>query len=185
MPRRKAETEEQANAPKKLSVKENGDLILSPVEAVAGQYTKRRRLAVEEDAITVQAGARYKYQEVFTAYESFLLKGKFTYTGKGCFGLAFDYNGQAEKYKLITLDPTAQKLPLQFSEGGTLITETDVQLEAGREYAFTYIQEGSVGIFWLDDASLTVRLYGVSGKPIRLYAESNTVSFANLREYTK
>ncbi len=74
---------------------------------------------------------------------------------------------------------------MQFNEGSTLITETDVQLEAGKEYAFTYLQEGSVGMFWLEDASLTVRLYGVSGKPIRLYAENNVVSFTDLREYTK
>jgi len=172
-------------AVQKLIRLENGDLALAPVDAVAGQFTQRRHLAVEEDAITVQAGARYNYTEAFTAYESFLLKGKFTYTGKGCFGLAFDYNGQAGKYKLITVDPTAQKLQLQFNEGTTLITETDVQLEAGKEYAFTYIQEGSVGIFYLEDASLTVRLYGVSGKPVRLYAESNTVTFTDLREYTR
>ena len=172
-------------AVQKIIQKENGDLALAPVESVASRYAQRRRLAVEEDALTVQAGARFNYTEVFTAYESFLLKGTFTYTGKGCFGLAFDYNGQAGKYKLITLDPAAQKLQLQFNEGSTLITETDVQLEAGKEYAFTYLQEGSVGMFWLEDASLTVRLYGVSGKPIRLYAENNAVSFADLREYTK
>ena len=172
-------------AVQRLIQKENGDLALAPVEAVTAKYTARRRLAVDSDSIQVQAGSRYGYTEAFTAYESYLLKGKFTYTGKGCFGLAFDYNGQAEKYKLITLDPSAQKLQLQFNEGGTLITETEIALEAGREYAFTYLQEGSAGIFWLDDASLTVRLYGVSGKPVRLYAESNTVSFTELRQYTR
>jgi sucrose-6-phosphate hydrolase SacC (GH32 family) len=172
-------------AVQKIVQKENGDLTLEIVDAIANQYAKRRHLAVDEDKIDVRAGARFNYTEVFTAYESFLLKGKFTYTGKGCFGLAFDYNGQAGKYKLITLDPASQKLQLQFNEGGTLITETDVTLEAGKEYAFTYVQEGSVGIFYLDGASLAVRLYGVSGKPIRLYAENNTVSFADLREYTK
>jgi len=172
-------------AVQKLAQKDNGDLTLEIVDSIAGRYAKRRHLAVEEDKIDVRAGARFNYTEAFTAYESFLLKGKFAYTGKGCFGLAFDYNGQAGKYKLITLDPAAQKLQLQFNEGGTLITETDVQLEAGKEYAFTYVQEGSVGIFYLDGASLTVRLYGVSGKPIRLYAENNSVSFTDLREYTK
>ena len=172
-------------AVQKIVQKENGALALAPVESIADSYTRRRRLAVEEDAVTLQAGSRYKYQEVFNAYESFLLKGSFTFTGKGCFGLAFDYNGQAEKYKLLTLDPAAQKLQLQFNEGSTLITETAVQLEAGREYGFTYLQEGSVGIFYLDGASLTVRVYGVSGKPVRLYAESNTVTFTELREYTK
>ena len=173
-------------AVQKIIQKENGDLALAPVEKIADQFTKRRHLAAETDRIELQAGARYNYTEAFTAYESFLLKGKFTYTGSGCFGLAFDYNGQAEKYKLITLDPAAQKLQLQFNEGSTLITETEAGLEAGREYAFTYIQEGSVGIFYLEDiAALTVRLYGVSGKAVRLYAESNSVTFTELREYTR
>ena len=172
-------------AVQKLIQMENGDLALAPVESVANQYTKRRHLPVDTDAISVQAGARFNYAEAFTAYESFLLKGKFTYTGKGCFGLAFDYSGQAGKYKLITIDPTAQKLQLQFNEGSTLITETDVQLEAGQEYAFTYIQEGSVGIFYLNGAALTVRLYGVSGKTIRLYAENNAITLTDAREYTR
>ena len=173
-------------AVQKIVSKENGDLALAPVDQVAGQFIKRRRLAAEGDAIQVQAGSRFAYTDAFTAYESYMLKGKFTYTGSGCFGLAFDYNGQAEKYKLITLDPAQQKIQLQFNEGSTLITETEAALESGREYAFTYIQEGSVGIFYLDgEASLTVRLYGVSGKTIRLYAENNTVSFTELREYTR
>ena len=172
-------------AVQKLIQLDNGDLALAPVDAITAQYTKRRPLLTEQDSVLVRAGARYGYTDVFTAYESFLLKGTFTYTGKGCFGLAFDYNGQTGKYKLITLDPSAQKLQLQFNEGSTLITETDIRLEAGKEYEFTYLQEGSVGIFYVDDASLTVRVYGVSGKPVRLYAENIRVTFADLREYTR
>jgi len=43
-----------------------------------------------------------------------------------------------------------------------------------------------VGTFWIDGgAALTVRLYGVSGKTIRLFAEGNSVTFTNLREYTR
>ncbi len=40
-------------------------------------------------------------------------------------------------------------------------------------------------IFYLDDAALTVRIYGVSGKPVRLYAENNRITFTDLREYTR
>ena len=170
----------------KLTRKENGDLTLAPADQIAGQFTKRRQLPAEADTIELRAGARYNYTEAFTAYESYMLKGKFTYSGTGCFGLAFDYNGQAEKYKLITLDPAAQLLQLQFNEGSTLITETEAKLEAGKEYAFTYIQEGSVGIFYVDNiAALTVRLYGVSGKAVRLYTENNKITFTDLREYTR
>ncbi len=66
-----------------------------------------------------------------------------------------------------------------------MITETAAALEPGKTYSFTYLQEGSVGVFYLDgEASLTVRLYGVSGKPIRLFAENNSVSFTELSEKT-
>lgn len=173
-------------AVQELKQKENGDLALVPVKTVEAQFTKRRHLAVEEDRIEVQAGSRYSYTGAFTAYESFLLKGKFTFTGNGSFGLAFDYNGQDEKTKIICLNPAEQKLQLLFNEGDTRITETAAALEAGKEYSFTYIQEGSVGIFYLgDEAALTVRLYGVSGKEIRLFAENNTITFSELREYTR
>ena len=173
-------------AVQKLKQKENGDLTLVPVKSVEEQFTKRRQLAFETDSIVAQAGARYSYTDAFTAYESFMLKGKLTYTGKGSFGFAFDYNGQDEKTKILCLNPAEQKLQLLFNEGDTKITETDVSLEAGKEYSFTYIQEGSVGIFWLgEEASLTVRLYGVSGKGIRLFAENNTITFSELREYTR
>ena len=173
-------------AVQKLKQKENGDLALVPVDAVEAQFNKRRRLAIEEDRAEIRAGARYSYTDVFNAYESFMLKGKLSYSGKGSFGLAFDYNGQDSKTKIICLNPSEQKLQLLFNEGDTLIAETAVELEAGKVYNFTYIQEGSAGIFWLgDEASLTVRLYGVSGKAIRLFAESNTVTFSEMREYTR
>ena len=170
----------------KLDQQEDGDLVLVPVGSIRDQFAKRRELRIKTDSQKVEAGARYNYVEAFTSYESFMLTGKFSYTGSGDFGLAFDYNGQAGKYKLVTLSPAKQKLQLQFNEGDTLITETPAALEAGREYTFTYIQEGSVGIFYLDgEASLTVRLYGVSGKSVRLYAENNTVNYTDLREYTR
>ncbi len=170
----------------KIAQKDDGELLLVPVENLTAQFTQRRRLAIKEDALQVRAGARYSYTELFTAYESFLLKGRFTYTGSGTFGLAFDYNGQESKYKTIILNPGAQAIQLWFNEGSTLITETPATLEAGREYSFTYYQEGSVGIFYLDgEASLTVRLYGVSGKPIRFFAESCSVALTDLREYTR
>lgn len=53
---------------------------------------------------------------------------------EGPFGLAFDFNGKSGKYKMITLDPAEGLLQLSFNEGGTLIAEKAVQLEAGRDY---------------------------------------------------
>lgn len=114
-----------------------------------------------------------------------LLKGTFTYTGKGSFGLAFDFSNRPDKYKLIAICPEEGKVALSFNEGNVPVTETAAKLEAGKTYGFTYLQEGSCGVFYIDGmAALTVRLYGVSGKPVRLFAENNSVEFKELCEYT-
>ena len=164
---------------------EDGTLILDPVDSIQNSFSVRRALAVDSSHIFLESGSRYSYMDAFTCYESFMLTGDFTFTGEGTFGLSFDYNGRPDKNKLIVIDPATDTLSLVFNEGSTPITETAALLEPGESYSFTYIQDGSVGIFYLDgQASLTVRLYGVSGKTIRLFAENNAILFTSLREYT-
>ena len=163
----------------------DGTLWLEAPKAVADSFTVKRPLLTKKNGLTVDAKDTRIYTDAFTAYERFLISGKFTFTGSGSFGLAFDFGDKQEDYKLITLDPGADKMILSFGEGATNITETAASLEPGQTYSFTYLQEGSVGVFYLDgEASLTVRLYGVSGKPIRLFAENNSVSFTELSERT-
>lgn len=169
----------------KIVQKENGELILAPVDSVVEQFTDRRELLIQEPHHFLRSGSLYSYSEVFTCYERFMITGEFTYTGSGSFGLAFDYNGRENKYKLISISPSENKLQLLFNEGDTLIAETQIDLQEGKTYSFTYIQEGSVGVFYIDGmAALTVRIYGASGKEIMLFAENNAVLFTSLRQYT-
>ena len=155
------------------------------MDNVRNAFADRRELCFEGLDLSQAAGARYSYSETFTAYERFLITGEFSYSGKGSFGLAFDFNNREDKYKLISICPSDGVLRLSFNQGSTVITETAVNLEAGKTYSFTYLQEGSVGTFYIDgEAALTVRLYGVSGKTIRLFAENNTVEWTNLCEFT-
>ena len=66
-----------------------------------------------------------------------------------------------------------------------MITSMPVSLKAGVSYRFTYLQEGSVGVFYLDgQAAFTVRLYGVSGKAVKLYAQGDGVTFSELKQFT-
>ena len=170
----------------KILRKDNGELILAPVDAVAEQFGTRRTLLIENSHLVVEAGSLYSYTDVFTCYERFMITGDFSYTGDGSFGLCFDFNGRSNKYKMITVSPSEGTVSLYFNEGDTLITEKEIELEAGKDYSFTYIQEGSVGVFYIDgEAALTVRIYGASGKAIMLFAENNTVEFTSLRQYTK
>lgn len=170
----------------KIIQKEDGSLVLAPVDSLVEQFDERRQLVCDDSHIFLKAGSRYSYSDVFTGYESYLLTGEFTYTGNGSFGLAFDFNGKENKYKMISISPSENKLQLLFNEGDTLIAENAIELEKGKTYSFTYIQEGSVGVFYLDGvAALTVRIYGASGKPVMLFAENNSVLFTSLRQYTR
>lgn len=160
-------------------------LALAPVDTVKAAMNQRRELLIPGTAAAVQAGAKYAYTDVFTSYERFMLTGEFRFTGDGSFGLAFDLNKKEESYKLISVEPKDGCIRLSFNQGTAPITQTAVTLEKDKDYSFTYIQEGSVGVFYIDNmAALTVRIYGTTGKPIRLFAENNTVVFSGLREYT-
>lgn len=171
-------------AVQKIAQKENGDLVLLPVEAIAAGFSTPQTLS--KDEVTVDAQDAYTYTDAFTCYESFLLRGMFSYEREGTFGLSFDFNGDPGLNKFITINPAENKLQLWFNEGDTLITETDVDLQSGETYPFTYIQEGSVGIFYIDGmASLTVRLYGISGKPVYLFARNNSALFTSLQQFTR
>jgi hypothetical protein len=164
----------------------DGSLYLKPVQEIESAYSTDRNLRISGDEITVSSDSEYKYEEVFTAYESFLLKGSFSWNGSGSFGLAFDYGDNSSRYKLISVCPSDKKISLSFNEGVSQIAETTADLQEGREYSFTYIQEGSAGVFYIDGQNaLTVRLYGVSGKPVRLFSENCTASFHNLAEYVR
>lgn len=170
----------------KIVQKENGELVLAPVDAIVDQFDERRELLIDSSYIFLQSGSRYSYSDVFTCYESYMLTGEFTFTGTGSFGLAFDFNGKENKYKMISISPSENKVQLLFNEGGTLIAENQIELEAGKTYSFTYIQEGSVGVFYIDGtAAMTVRIYGASGKAVMLFAENNGVLFSSLRQYTR
>lgn len=170
----------------KIMQKENGELVLLPVDTLVEQFDERRELQINSSHIFLQSGSRYSYSEVFHCYESYLITGEFTFTGNGSFGLAFDFNGKENKYKMISISPSDGKLQLLFNEGDTLIAENQIELEAGKSYSFTYIQEGSVGVFYIDGvAALTVRIYGASGKSVMLFAENNGVLFTSLRQYTR
>lgn len=163
----------------------DGTLYLAPVSNVLSSFVDKRPLLTSSTSVTLESAGGYTYQEAFTAYERFVIQGKFSFTGDGAFGLAFDYSNKPEKYKLVSLCPSEGKMTLSFNQGDSFITETALKLTAGETYSFTYLQEGSCGVFYVDGVdSLSVRLYGVSGKSVRLFAKRNTVTFTDLVEYT-
>ncbi len=169
----------------KLRAEEDGTLVLEAPKALADSFTQERPLLLKDQSCTLEAQADPVYTEAFTAYERYMLTGSFTCTGEGEFGLAFDFDGSEAQYKRISLDPADDRIQLSFADGYTEAADTAAVLDPGKSYSFTYFQEGSVGVFYLDgEAALTVRLYGSSGKSVRLFAADNSVTFTDLCEYT-
>lgn len=174
-------------AAQKIIQKPDGSLVLTAVDAVRDSYSVQRKLLAEKDTLTIEAGSLYDYREIMEAYEGFKLTGNFSFAElEGCFGLAFDYKQNPENYKMIAVYPKEGRITLEFGGGSTTITELPCELVPGREYSFTYIEEGSVGMFYIDETlAFSVRLYGISGKPVRVFAGDNKVTFRSLSGYTR
>lgn len=167
--------------------KEDGSLVLAPVAAIEEQYRNEQSLTIDTDEAVLEAGDNRVYADFCSAEDSFMLKGKFTFEEEGKFGLAFTYKDGDENNKLISVNPKFGTLTLDFKGGKRRVAELDgLTLNSGETYSFTYIQENSVGIFYIDDmTAFTVRLYKVNGKPIRLFAEDTKVQFSDLKLFTE
>lgn len=155
-------------------------IVLAPLDAYLAADIQRTLLS--ESEVSPAAG---EYVDSFTCQERYIVTGSFAFEGTGDFGFAFDYNGRKDRYKLVSFSPEQQAMTLSFNLGTTPITSVPVSLEAGRSYPFTYVQEGSVGILYLDgQTALTVRVYGVSGRAVKLYSEDGNVTFSDLKQFT-
>ncbi|MDE7453801.1 MAG: hypothetical protein K2N22_05270 [Clostridia bacterium] len=158
----------------------SGGICLAPVDAYLQNTVGRTLLC--SDTLTVKSG---DFTNAFTCRERYAVTGEFSYTERGSFGLAFDYDGTAGKYKLISFSPAKQTLSLDFNNGNTRITEVPIAIKPNEKYSFTYIQEGSVGVMYLNgQIALTVRIYGASGKAVKLFSKNNSVKFENLKQFT-
>jgi len=168
----------------KIEQKENGDLVLTCNDDIAESFKGKK--GSSEKNFTLEKDKERAYEEIGKAPECFMVKGKLSFEGMESFGMAFDYNGSENKYKLIEIDPKDKVIRLTFNNGSNFITETSAFIEAGKTYDFTYIQDGSTGVFYLDKvASLTVRLYGVTGRNVMFYSDNSKVWFTKVIAYKR
>ena len=162
----------------------NGGIYLAPVD-YSSLLKTRRALAVNSTSVVLESGSRISYTDAFNCYERYIVEGDLSFTNGGEFGFAFDYNGTENKYKTIYINPAKGVIGLAFNKGSTVITEIPVSLSAKKEYSFKYMQEGSVGVFYIDGkVALTVRLYGCTGKNVKLFASNNNVTLSSVTIYT-
>ncbi len=157
-----------------------GGIKLAPVDAY--EKNTKERVLVSGDKAEIASG---DYTEAFRCFERYMVTGKFTFTGTGDFGFAFDYNGREESYKTISYSPEGGKISLDFNAGDVHITSVPAALKAGESYSFTYIQEGSVCILYTEgQIAFTARVYGASGKNVMLFSKGASVTFSDLKQFT-
>ena len=122
--------------------------------------------------IDVSVGNRYAAD----SYESYLLKGKFRYTGAEPFGILLGYGDDAAAKTL------GYRLP------GKTVNECEyrMDLKENTEYSFTYIQEGSVGALYIDGAgALSFRTYGTSNKKVAFFSEGAQFRVSALSQWIR
>ncbi len=154
-----------------LKVNSDGSLYLAPVK----NYVS-----------TLKAGQRSKFNHFTQTSETYMIRGSFSYKSLGNFGLSFGYSDDANQNKLITINPQDNTLELNYENGKKLITKVNAPLKPGKKYSFTYINDGSTGVFYIDKiAALTVRLHGVTGKNVYLYTKNDSVKFSGMEIYRK
>ena len=167
---------------RKLCRKENGDLYLMPVDAVLERFQTPMPLSCGQN-VTVRSGNARAYVPAFACHGSFMIKGKFRFDGNGSFGLAFDATGEPGDTAHLSVDPAAGRIRL--TRGRKTVAEISADLDTGRDYAFSYIQEGTLGLFTVDAAaSLTVRVPSAEYLTLRLFARAGTAVFSNLHALT-
>ncbi len=158
----------------------NGGIRLAPVDAYT-QNTEERVL-VAGSTVEVNSG---DFTEAFRCFERYMVTGKVSHGGKGTFGLAFNFSNKEAEYKMITFSPAENTISFALNKGADPVTSISANLDANKAYSFTYIQEGSVGTLYVEGQNaLTVRLYGVSGKNVMLFADGGTATFSELKQYT-
>ena len=167
---------------RKLCRKDNGDLYLLPVDAVLERFQTSMPLSCGQN-VTVTGGNARAYVPALACRGSFMIKGKLCFDGRGSFGLAFGANGEPGDTAYLTIDPAAGRIRL--TRGRKTVAEVAAEFEAGHDYDFSYIQEGTLGIFTVNAAaSLTVRVPSTESLNLHIFARAGTAVFSNLHALT-
>ena len=110
------------------------------------------------------------------------MSGKFIFNGDGDFGLILGNTS----YRRICYSPLEGALQFFVPKTNGVVAEYKCVLESGKQYSFTYIMEGSVGIFYIDGhAALSVRIYGANNEKIGFYSNKNAATFTDVKMFLR
>lgn len=114
-------------------------------------------------------------------YESFVLEGKFKYTGTADFGFEFGIGKAEADLGHIRISPSRQVMEYCLRNLTKVDTEVKINIKENQEYNITLVCEGSVMVLYLNGISaMTTRYYGKLSSDFGLFTSGSTVEFSNL-----
>jgi len=112
--------------------------------------------------------------------ESYMLTGNFVFENEGDFGVVLGYDDEYKRY--ISYSYKNKNAGFYLRDAKIADASITLSLEKDKEYSFVYVQEGSVGLFYvLGEGGFSFRVYGINNKKIGLFSNNNEVKFTNLK----
>ena len=166
----------------KMHFNDDGTISLTHPEGIEAYFGFEKQ--TEMDMLSLQTGKR----KVGEAFESFLVQGSLSYSGKEKFGIVLGYGYSFSAYRYVEYDPVEQKLGYRIEGKKDCECEVSMALDENTVYDFTYIQEGSVGIFYIDGVAggaLSFRSYGTNNTLLAFFSEGSNIEITNLKQFLR
>ncbi len=164
----------------KMQFNEDDSVTLLPVDGLDAYFGYENELLC---APSVRFSGKQR-NKLANGAESYMITGSFVFEGSERFGFVLGYDDEYNRY--LSYDPEKQTFAFSLRSNTVSECEIKTELEAGKKYDFVYIQEGSVGVFYiLNECALSFRIHGINNKQIGIFSDGSTVSFENLSQYLR
>ena len=166
----------------KMLFNEDGTVSLTHPDGIGGYFGYEEE--TEHGELTVSSGNRMFAE----AYESFMLKGSFRFSGGEKFGLVLGYGNDPSAYRYVEYAPGTGVLGYRIEGRSANECEVAIPLEENTDYTFTYLQEGSVAALYIDGVpggALSFRTHGTNNTMIAFFSDGSTLSVKDLKQYLR
>ena len=166
----------------KIEFDEDGNPYLAPISGFKEYYGAEGE-TLSSGAIVFSRGS-VSETKVANGAESYMLTGDFTFIGTEKFGLVLGYNDTYKRY--VSFNPAAERVEFTLKSNTKTEAQMSVSLNEGEKYSFVYVQEGSVGLFYIvGKVGFSFRVHGINNKIIGIYSKGSSVSFENMKYYLR
>lgn len=163
----------------KMVCYDDGSVKLFPINDLDKYYGYNAQ--VKQDKVSFSLSEK-SLQAIGDGKESYMVKGKFKFTGNGKFGLVLGLGGDKSEYRHIGYSAANKKLYSCVSNGISEVSYFDCVLAENKEYEFLYYMEGSVGVFYIiGEGALSTRIYGAGNQQFGVFSENTKTDFYDIK----